>query len=159
MSAESQCSNPALCAEQQAAGNFDDASSFGLEMDALFRLGKAARLGLGALIVPTTTIEPHDGSSDLELGAQLMPLAIVEGVAGGKVAGVIRGYGGLGLLFPSGDLEDLADDLESVCDQATRGTSCDVGSSPYVGYTLGVSAGILGRVSERVSLRGDVVFQ
>ena len=153
-----ECSPDTLCDSETEKNDFDDKSGFALEFDVLFHTGPSLRLGFGALLVPSVEWEwDEGGGADVESGTEVTPLFVIEGVFGHKVAGLVRGFGGMNVLFPGGDAEDLIDDMEESCDGLPSGANCEVNSGPYLGFTVGVGGGVVGQVSDQVALRADLI--
>lgn len=152
------------CGAFPASGStdFSDKSQFLIEADFLFHVGPSMRIGFGAMLVPDASVEGDNATSSYDMGVELTPVGIIEGVFGGKVAGTVRGFAGMAVLFPSGDMADGITNAENECDAiraGSSGASCSVGSGPFLGYTLGVSGGILGQVSRSAALRADLAIQ
>jgi opacity protein-like surface antigen len=57
-------------------------------------------------------------------------------------------------LFPGGDLQNAINDTKNRC----TGT-CDVDGGPYKSFTFGLGGGVVGKVSDSVGLRGDLLYQ
>lgn len=145
---------------QSESSDLDDTSQFAVEGDVLFHVGPNLRLGFGALIVPASAVEFDDNPSETELGMEVTPIGVIEGVFGGNIAGTVRAFAGMPILFPGDDLDDLIEGFDDACDSArSDGRSCSNDAGPFLGYTLGVGGGVLGKVSEAVALRGDLVLQ
>ncbi|MBK9002258.1 MAG: hypothetical protein IPM35_41590 [Myxococcales bacterium] len=70
-----------------------------------------------------------------------------------KIALTLRGSAGVSLLFPSGDLDDDAQDLADLCSNAV---DCQANPGPYFGAQAAVGAGLLynlGSVGARVDFQ------
>lgn len=153
---ESECTGSGCGDMSSESVDHDDASQFVLEADLLFHTSPKLRLGFGALFVPGSEVEPEGSTTDTELGMEVTPIAIIEGVFGRKVAGTLRAFGGVPLFFPGDDL----DELDELCDEVRdQGQACDNSSGPFLGYTLGAGGGVVGQVSKSIALRGDLVLQ
>lgn len=160
--AELDCESSVLCPAQSSESvdkDYGDSSVPVLELGLLYHLGPKLRLGGGVLLLPTTEAKIERGSK-VEFGTELAPLAIVEGVFGDDLAGIVRGFIGPNFLFEGGDMEELVEDMDDACAELGRaGFSCNVESGPFVGLTLGASAGVLRQMSDKVGFRGDVTLQ
>jgi hypothetical protein len=161
--AESDCSGSgaagATCPEIEAGDtDYDDESGFGFGVDILGNLSQNFRLGGGLWFVPDGELE---GDADTEYGSDLSLFFVAEGLLDVAPRVALSGrflLGGL-ILFPSEDLEDAVDTLETACDQArAAGASCDVNDGPYLGPTFGAGVGVVGSLG-RVALRGDFIAQ
>jgi hypothetical protein len=163
---EESCSPSDLCDPGTDSEDYDDTSQFMIEADLLFHAGSKLRLGFGVMFVPTSEVEFDGSSSGYELGTEIVPIGILEGIFGGAVAGTVRVFVGPDILIAGGDLEDDLKDADEACRDAKNAASaagaslsCDVGGSPFFGYTLGIGGGIVGRVDESIGLRGDLTLQ
>lgn len=154
------CSPGAGCASDASAFEFDDQSLLMLEVSVLYQLLSELRLGLGALVVPSKRVELSGGVDDSRMGTELSPLLVAEGVFGSELAGVVRGFAGLNLLFPNGALENASDELDAMCGglREAPGVSCELHSGPFLGWTAGVGIGLL-RELNAFGVRADLVLQ
>jgi hypothetical protein len=153
------CSSIAVCESETLKEDYDDDTMLLSELAMLFHLGPQVRLGGGLLWVPSSYVKPDNGNR-LEWGMELAPLAIAEGVFGGKIAGTLRGFIGPALVFADGDLEELVDVMDRSCGElGGAGLSCSVDSGPFLGLTLGAGGGVLGRVNEQLAMRADLTLQ
>lgn len=156
---ESDCSGDCTGFEADES-DYDDGSSFGFGLDVLGAVIPELRLGAGVFWVPDTEIEIDGVSEDVELGSDLTLVAIVEGVveAAPRVAIGIRGFVGLWMVFPDGDLDDAIEEQQRDCDFVPASATCNVDDGPYVAPTFGLGPGLVFPLRE-VSLRVDLYYQ
>jgi hypothetical protein len=145
----------------QDSFDYDEESTIVLGADLLGHVTPWLRLGGGLLYSPSTSIDVEGFSENLDMGTDLSLLLVVEGLldVGPKTAIALRGQGGLFMLFPDDDLDDIIASLEADCETVQgAGGSCDVKDGPFVGWTAGAGAGVIHDL-DRVALRADFILQ
>lgn len=131
-----------------------------LGIDRLYQVLPQLRLGVELQWLPSVDVDYDRGNSSTEFGSEFAPVAVVEGIFGGKSAGAIRGFIGANFLFPDGDLEELIDLMDAACGSiASDGGSCEVASGPYTGLTFGAAGAFVRRVSEAAAIRLELSVQ
>lgn len=148
------------CTSSSTERDYDQNENLLLGFDTLYHVLPSLRLGLGLQWMPSSEVDFENGDSNAEFGDELATTAVIEGVFGGKSAGVVRGLIGANFLFPDGKLEDLIDLMDATCSSVgSAGGSCSVADGPYVGLTLGAAAAFLRQVSEGTALRVELSLQ
>ncbi|GMV19513.1 MAG: hypothetical protein HS104_02275 [Polyangiaceae bacterium] len=141
------------CGTQPEAEGFDEHPSLVLSSEWLTSLSRNTRFGAGLQMIPTLSTQ-MDGER-YELGTVVGGDLVFEGLIdlSPKIAFTLRGSAGLSLLFPSGDLDDDAQDLADLCSNAL---DCQADPGPYLGAQAAVGAGLLynlGSVGARVDFQ------
>src|SRR5690606_36845219 len=95
---ERDCSSSAVCESASDAADLHDDTMLLTELDVLFQLAPQLRQGGGLLGIPSSSAKPDNGNK-VEGGAELAPLALNEGVFGGRTAGTLRGFLGPNIVF------------------------------------------------------------
>jgi hypothetical protein len=160
---EQECDGPdAICAAVgEDRQDYDDESGLVLGADFMGYLTPNLRLGAGLLYVVDSSIQIDGSDQELDLGSDLSLQIVVEGLldVGPQTALALRGQGGMLLLFPDDDLEDIISLLEQDCETVQgAGGSCDVKDGPFVGWTVGAGFGVVHDI-DRVALRADLMLQ
>lgn len=160
LKAELDCRAGADCASRSQESDYSQNPNLLLGIDTLVHVLPALRVGLGLQWIPTSDGDVEDGESSAEFGDELSTTAVVEGVFGGKSAGVLRGFVGANFLFPGGELQELIDGMDAECRSiGGGGGSCSVASGPYTGLTLGAAAAFLRQLGETSAARFELSLQ
>ena len=148
------------CTSWSTERDYDQNENVLLGFDTLYHVLPSLRLGLGLQWMPASEADFEAGNSNAKFGAELATTAVVEGVFGGKSAGAVRGFIGPNFLFPGGEMEDVIDAMDDVCDSiASAGGSCSVADGPYMGLTLGAAAAFIRQFAEEAALRIELSLQ
>ena len=152
------------CENVEGDEDLDDESGVGFGVDILFHTSDRMRLGFGAFWVTEPAIDGAtiQGFEIEKLGSDGTLNGIFEYSLSKPKGGVdiyMRGEGGVALLLPGDDLEDLTDALESTCSDAPSGVDCSVDSGPYLGWNAGGGVGASFPLSPGLRLRADLTYR
>jgi hypothetical protein len=144
------------CTGSSESASYSEEITPTFSFDWLSNASQNFRLGIGFGWTPTMKVSDEAGS--FELGTDFGTDLVFEGVfdLSNQAALTVRGSVGLSMLFPSGDLEREADEMQQACDGYLE--YCDVDRGPYLGVRAAVGSGLLYDLGG-VGLRADFQLQ
>jgi hypothetical protein len=145
-----------------SGNDYDDASTFVIGADFLFKIVPKFRLGLGLMWIPTPSYDFEGSSDETDSGHEFAAVVVGEGVfpVADNVGIYARGQAGVMALVAGNDHADDIDNIKDLCTATVSpDTTCDVSEGPFFGSTFGIGGGVMLLVGDSVSLRAGLLLQ